>query len=192
MKAEGSNSTIIEKRRKALRRIISNYGQKGEKPSRKDLLFELSKKGFKIDLSTLYRDKTKINEESSFLRDIAETNYSAYVEEMWENLDFVIENSIEIYHKNFPITKTTKHEKNGKIETTIQTIKNHPESKQKFLRLILDATMEKVSLFSGSTINFSVAFLSKKMHQFKAENEQYKFELAQITEELTKIKNQTF
>jgi len=190
MKTKDSNSTTIEKRRKALRRIISDYGQKGKKPSRKELLFELAKKGFKIDLSTLYRDKTSINGENSFLRDIAEANYSVYVEEMWDNLDFIIENSIENYHKNFPITKTTKHEKNGEIETTIQTIKNNPDSKQKFLRLILDATMEKASLIKGDTINFSVAFLSKKLHKFEDELSLYKTDVEQKTREIENFKEE--
>jgi len=179
MKTKNSSAKIIKKRHDALRRIIVKFNQNGSSPTRKELLSELAKKGFKIDYSTLYRDRTSINAENSFIEDISRYNYSAYVEDIWDKLDWIIDNSMENYHKNIPITKKIEHEKNGVIETTIQKIENKSDSRYKFLRLILDASMAKFSMMRGDSINVSVALLEKKFQQLRDENIHYKDEYEQ-------------
>ena len=168
MKTTKSTVKDITERQALLKQIIDDYKKKGRQPSRKDLLVELEKRGHHIDMSTLYRDKTAINSENYFVVDIAETNYSAYMEEIWESYELIKQEAIKNYEKDWVITKEIERSKN-EPETITEKIYGHPDSKLRFLKLLKEATDSQVSLLKGDTLDVSVGFLGKKLGQYKEE-----------------------
>ena len=158
----------ITERQALLKQIIEDYHRKGRKPSRKDLLEYLEKRGYSIDMSTLYRDKAAINSENRFVVDMAETNYSGYMEEIWESLEYIKEEAIKNYEKDWVITKETKRSKN-ESETVTEKIHGHPDSKLRFLKLLNDVIDSQVLVMKGDTLDVSVGFLGKKLGQYKDE-----------------------
>jgi len=187
MKPRGSTAKEIENRRNALRKIILEVDKKGRKSTRKELLAELAKKGFKIDISTLYRDRTVLNTGNSFVLDISKTNYSAYMEEIWNNLETITEEAIENYHKNYSVIKTTERERNGVTERVTERVQNRLETRHKFLKLLLDGTMAKLSVMSGESLNASVAMIDIAFRELKDKVHNYEIESYHKTDEIDKL-----
>lgn len=137
----------IVTRQHTLEEIISNLKSENIPVTPKILLEKMKKKGYKIDRSTLYRDRLAVNQRNSFLRDLSESNYSDYVENMWNDIEFV---------------KQEAHE----------MMKNTTNARTRIIagKLMLETVRTKVELFSGSVLNVSVELLAKKMQKFREEN----------------------
>ena len=50
---------------------------------------QLDKSGFEMSASTIYRDMTAINRENTWVRDLAESNYSVYQENISNTFDWL-------------------------------------------------------------------------------------------------------
>jgi len=82
--------------------------KKGIPITRTYLIESLKKKGHIIDKSTLYRDRTFLNHNNTFIRDIAESNYSEMMQDIWEKLEWVEEQSLEQYSKKWTNSKVVQ------------------------------------------------------------------------------------
>ena len=70
-----------QKRQAKLKEIIYNYSQEGKFLTQKKALAELKEAGFEISRSELARDKHVIVTNNNWIKNLAEENYSAYMEE---------------------------------------------------------------------------------------------------------------
>lgn len=162
----------IQSRRNALRKIILEYEKQDKEITRNALLKELDKKGFHIDMATLYRDRTSLNKENTFIEDIAaESNYSAYIEEMFEKIHRVEEKAGQLYEMKWTDDKIIKREtRDGQFKEEHHTSEN-PGPKIGLLNVILKCQEAKLKMFSGDNINISVTLLGRKLEEYKVELE---------------------
>ena len=82
-------------RRREVMKIINQLRKKGQRVNRYTVKDQLDKLGFQISISTIYRDMTAINRENTWIRDLAESNYSAYQEEIDNNLEWIANQAVQ-------------------------------------------------------------------------------------------------
>ncbi len=129
-------------RRQCIQQTITKL-RKSDKPvNRFTVQSELTKAGYDISESTVYRDMTALNRENTWIRDLSESNYSAYQEEISNNLEWVIHQAATQYEK------TNDHV---------------------WLNIILKAQDTKMKYANGENINISAALLGKKFNELKDE-----------------------
>jgi len=155
----------INQRRKVIEEIYDDLVKNGKKPSAKNIMLELTKRGVLISRSTLYTDLTENNKGNTFLNDLVRYNYSAYLHEIWDNIEFVISESFEMYDK---LDKMNSDNSKSKSEDTPNDIKiTHP--KHLCLNTVLKATELKIKMLEGRPGDASLTLL---LHQFKMTEQQ--------------------
>lgn len=150
------NVADIIERQTILAEIISDQKAEHNPTTPKELLPKMKKRGYNIDRSTLYRDRLAINQRNSFVRDLSESNYSSYIQDMFENIDYVTDEAMQM------LTTT------GNDKTKILSGK-----------LILEGVRTKTEILSGKVLDISVELLSKKMRSMREENNNLQQELAE-------------
>jgi len=129
-------------RRREVLKIMTHLKKNGQRINRYTVKDQLDKSGFDMSVSTIYRDMTVINRENTWVRDLSESNYSAYQEDISNNLEWVIHQAITQFEKT----------------------KNHV-----WLNIMLKAQETKMKHTNGENINISAALLGKKFKQLKKE-----------------------
>ena len=140
-------STIddTQQRRLKLLDIVNQCREKGKLINRYTLQPELEKKGFNVSFATIYRDMTSINQKNTWVRDLAQSNYSAYQESISQNLEWI------------------EQQAQQKFEET----NNHV-----WLNIIHSVQQTKMKHTNGENITISAAMLGKKFNEIKKEDEQ--------------------
>jgi len=133
-------------RRQSLAKIVVDFKRHGKQITRYTLQPALKKAGFGVSYSTVYRDLTLLNRENTYVRDLAESNYSAYQEEIANSLDWVEQQARAEFLKN---------------KTYL------------YLGIIMKVQDLKIKHTSGENINVSVALLGKKFDQIQSELQKY-------------------
>lgn len=180
MRSKGTTVEDINLRRDVLAKIISDLKVEGVPVTKKILVEKMAKKGYKMDDSTLHRDRTELNKKNTFVRDMGESNYSSYIEEIATTLDYVTNEALAIYEAEWNKVAVNTKTKGGRIvkgrvvggETVFherKAEKNALHAKIQALRIINDATKCKLELLKGDTINISVALLGQKLNKLKDE-----------------------
>jgi Fe2+ or Zn2+ uptake regulation protein len=141
------NGTIddTQLRRQTLAKIVIEFRKEKKQVTRYTLQPELAKRGFDVSFATIYRDLTILNRDNTYVRDLAESNYSAYQEEIAESLDWV----------------------ESQARTEYELTQNHV-----FLNVILKVQDLKMKHTNGENINISAALLGKKFNQLKQESKE--------------------
>ncbi|QLH07206.1 hypothetical protein [Nitrosopumilus ureiphilus] len=88
------------------------------------------------------------------MRDSSESNYSNYIEIMWEDIELVKQGSQEMF-----------------LTAKSDSIKNNVG------KLILETVRTKIELLSSKALDISVELLGKKLRQFRDENQDLKQQL---------------
>ena len=155
MKKTQSSAQDIKKRRDALLFILLDFKKKGLEPSREQLLQFLSRKGYKIDLSTLYRDRCALNMENSFVKDLTFLpNYSAYMEDMWEDMEIVRRWCLEKIHDMWD--------------------SKNPHLMFQVGKLLHENVKTKIDFLNGGVLSLSISLLTKEVKKIKEENQALK------------------
>ncbi len=145
----------IVTRQHMLAEIIFKLNSEHKPCGPKVLLKLMKEKGYDVDRSTICRDRLAINRRNNFLKDLAESNYSFYIESMWSDIEFVIQGAHQMFI----------NAKNGM-------------SKIHAVKLILDTVKAKHELLNGRVLDVSVELLGKKLHKLKDENKVLREQLA--------------
>lgn len=184
MRTKKSSVENIGTRRNELRKIMLEYQQKGKLATRDQYLEELAKRGFCIDIATLYRDKIAINRTNTFVEDIAESQYSAMQEDIYNKLLYVEEQALQLYDKDW---KTSRFFKRSLPTGTIteSSIVQDDKPKIQCLGLIKDLQALKQNMLRGENIQLGVTLIGKKFDQVKEE-------LALVTKERDKLKRLSY
>ena len=138
------NIDDTQQRRIKLLEIINKFRAKGKLVNRYTLQPELAKAGFKVSFATIYRDMTSLNQNNTWVRDLAQSNYSAYQEDISNNLEW-----IEAQAKK-------------KFEETGQNV---------WLGIIHRVQETKMKHTNGENINISAALLNKKFTEMSSKKE---------------------
>jgi hypothetical protein len=133
-------------RRQSLAKIVMDFRRQGKQITRYGLQPELKKVGFDVSYSTVYRDLTVLNRANTYVRDLSESNYSAYQEDIANSLDWVEQQA----RAEFLDNKTYF-----------------------YLGIIMKVQDLKIKHTNGDNINISVALLGKKLDQMKSELQKY-------------------
>lgn len=159
-------------RRTILSGIITKLKREGKTINRFTLKPLLQRAGFDVDESTVYRDLTALNRENTWVRDLAESSYSAYQEDISDTLDWVVHQAKIQYKKKWTASKQMKKETGKGIVTEIVTTQELASPKTAFLNIILKAQELKMKHTNGENINVSAALLTKEFHEIKKRYEE--------------------
>jgi len=137
-------------RRLKLLHIVNQFREKGKLVNRYALQPELEKQGFTVSFVTIYRNMTSINQKKTWVRDLTQSNYSAYRKSISQNLEWVEQQAQQ------------KFEETG----------NHV-----WLNIIHSVQQTKMKHTNGENINISAVMLGKKFKEL-SNNEENQEELA--------------
>jgi len=135
-------------RRREVMKIMAHLKKNGQRINRYTVKDQLDKLGFDMSVSTIYRDMTALNRENTWVRDLAESNYSAYQEEIDNNLEWV------------------SHQVVKKFRDTGDHV---------WLNILLKTQESKMRHTAGENISVSVALLGEKYRKRMAELYQNNF-----------------
>ena len=127
-------------RRREIMKIITQLRKKGQRVNRYTVKEQLNKSGFEPSVSTVYRDMTAINRENTWVRDLAESNYSAYQEDISNTFDWL------------------EMQASKQFESTHDHV---------WLNIILKVQDSRIKHTRGENINISVALLGKKFKELE-------------------------
>lgn len=183
---KGSADNVI-KRRKALLAIIEDCYRQGIPVTNHVLLVKLAESGFSISHRQLFRDRTIINLENTFLADLGESNYSAFLEDIKDKIEWIEQQAIDLFNTKWVTKKAIKRQipdKDGDTIITEQQItENEAEPKARFLDIVGQCQKFKLDMLKGDNINIAVDLLSKKMRLIKDENAGLKTQLEKFKRE---------
>ena len=131
-------------RRREVMKIMTHLRKNGQRVNRYTVKEQLDKSGFEMSASTIYRDMTAVNRENTWVRDLAESNYSAYQEEIDNNLEWMAHQAVK------------------KFKETGDHV---------WLNILLKTQESKMKHTTGENINISVALLGEKCRKKIAELE---------------------
>ena len=143
----------LDARLDALTQIITEEYSDGRKIIGKEIIKKMKELGYpEYTKDTLYRDRCRLNRKNPFLRDMAESNYSKIVEEMWNDIELV----------------------NDKAKELLEDAKT-AEKKRSVGRLILETVELRDKILNGNVMDVSLSLLSNKLD--KLENDNRKLEI---------------
>ena len=162
-------------RREALLKIINQFKKDGKTVTRFSLQPALKEVGYDVSYSTIYRDMTILNRENTWVRDLVESNYSAYQEHIHDTLNMIEKEALKMYQEKPTIIKKTHKEisKNGEVtiieEANTEEVANMTVC---LLELILKVQSLRMKQTHGDNINVSAALLTAELReaQDKLEN----------------------
>lgn len=167
---KGRNTdVIIDTRRKVLMNIINEMHRTDQHIRPKTLLAKLAESGYKIDRMTLYYDRKFLAETNTFVRDIAESTYSQMIEDCHNNICYIRDQAIELASKTWQKSKAKRRNTAGQEMTETELTEDEAVPRERFYRLALDCEKQIMELLKGDVMNYSVAFLSKKLQRYKQE-----------------------
>lgn len=185
----GSQSVAaINARRDKIRIVMDKMAEKGKPITAHALLAECHKADIKISYGALVRDRIAINKTNTFVENIAESEYSAAMEEIWQSLDYIHAEAIDNYQRTWKQIQTRiRDTPKGKIKEVTET-HNQAGPKAMFLQIAKDALDLKLKYMSGDAVKLSVVLLNKKLAEFREQLELAKRERDKALDELKTIK----
>ena len=161
----------IAGRRLMLAKVIEKAQTDDKHLTEKEQLAIMKKKGYNMSRATLYTDKTALNRSNTFVRDLAESNYSKYIEDIFKTLDFVEAEARIQYNKKWTQDKVVKKETQDGVMVETHITEEQAMPKNMFLLTIARAAELKARLLAGDAVHISVALLAQKFAKMTNELE---------------------
>lgn len=161
----------ITTRRHEVEKIISHLKKNNKKVNRYTVHEILVTKGYNTHISTVYRDITAVNRENTWVRDLSESNYSTYMEDIYNSLEWAETQAVEQYNKTWTANKIVKKQTNEGDTTETTTTQELGAPKNAFLSTFIKANELKHKMLTGDNINISAALLGKKLNELKKQVE---------------------
>ena len=167
-----STKATLLQRQAVLQRLHNDHPSTSADGTTDSIIQQMREAGFKdYNRQMHYRDKTDLNKNSTFLIDLAQFNYSAYIEEISDNLRFIEEQAKAMYRQEWNQDKTiTKHiVVNNELVQVEEHHKTAPIAAPKLKALEIIANVQKLrtDLVSGDTLNISAALIGKKFREMQ-------------------------
>lgn len=157
----------IEIRQQHLSEVIQKIQGKNNIVVWQHILKEMHRSGYPgYTRMNLYTDRTALNSKNSYIRNFL-PNYSAFQQEIAENLDWVINEAKRNYNKKWTQTIQTQREtKDGKFK--IQTIKTELAGPKKmFLDVVLKAVDLQQQHAGGQNVQIAAVVIQKELQDKK-------------------------
>ncbi len=161
-------------RRDALAAVLEDALRKDIHPKRSYLLEAMRKKGHPVSVPVLYADMTALNRGNTFVRDLTESNYSAYIEEIYRRLQWVEAEAERQYGREWTTNQRIIRVGPQGEETETHITEEQAQPKAQFLALIAKTQELKHKILVGDTTQLSAALLSEKFQSMKEELETLK------------------
>lgn len=160
----------VEKRREKLQEILNDNFANGSILTSKMIMDKMKDAKFPYsNRRDLYRDRVALAKNNSFVRDMAESTYSANMEESFEVFTHIRDEALRLAGSEWEKRKhKTKNADTG-VSTENETITDEAGPKNMFLNLAMNAEKCRVDMMNGDLLNYSVAFLGKKLNQYKTQ-----------------------
>lgn len=164
------NLAVITIRRNVLQEILGD----GKRHERSEILLRMKGRGYpEYNSMAYYRDATAINKKSSFVKDLITSNYSAYVEEIWNRLADVEEKANQVYNQTWTNSKKLTRQalaKGVKVDLAeeVQT-EEVAAPKLKALEIIAHVQELKHKVIIGDNLQLSAAMLGEKFKEMESE-----------------------
>lgn len=166
------------------------YGQvevqlvkEGKPLTNKNVMLGMEKAGWKGDRWQFYYIQKKWQENSNFVVSIAETQYSAMIEDIYRKLMNIEDQCFELAEENWTVRKTRTGD-GSEGSSYVETEDNQYKPKHDFLKLAKEVQKEKRELLKGDVINVSVAMLEKKFQKLRDESEAKTAEIQHLKKQL--------
>lgn len=159
-----STVKVVLERRAALKETIDEARKKGIPISRDYLITELEKRDFKSNRNILYDDRTALNREgNTFIADLTEANYSQYMQDIFEKLIWIEDESMIQYNKKWTNSKLVTKNNGEKGEQTEKHITGElAQPKAAFLGILRETQKLKYEFLSGNNVHLSAALIAQK------------------------------
>ncbi len=180
----GKNSvTEINDRRLKLQDIMAEYDLKGKPYTQAQLVKDLHKHKFDIDIRTLRRDLDAVNAGNDFVTKLATVNYSKFVETCFTKLDRIEDAALKIYKKKWTQSKkVTRVTPDGESEETVITAEL-AAPKIAAQKLMAEVQDMKLKAIGGNILDDSVAAMTKRFQDLQQQ-------VAALEEENKSLKEQ--
>ena len=167
-----SNRAIITQRRAVLQKTQNDHPSTSANGTVDGIIQQMKDAGFKDYTRRMYyHDKTELNQNSTYVLDMTQFNYSAYMEEVSDDLRFIKEQALAMYRQEWNQDKTiTKHiVVNNELVQVEEHHKTAPIAAPKLKALEIIANVQKLrtDLVSGDTLNISAALIGKKFREMQ-------------------------
>jgi len=181
----------VEYLSKVIEKLQQNYS--GRPPSRKEIMDQMKLIGFDISRTTLWRYRAKINKVKSAVRDLLEEgSYSAYFDHNMELLDYIEEQAIACYNKQWTNAKSIKKQTYTKDHgiVDLQEIQQTPEThsgKAAFLNILAKVVDLRTNATNNENLDLSCSMLSEEFQNVKEKAESLEQKNNELEKELKSI-----
>lgn len=159
VKWKGNSIDNKEKRLAALEAILEEYNKEDKKPSPREVIAKLAKKGFKISRQNYYFSCTELAINDPFVKDLADKTYSKYIHDCFDTIDFAEREARKILEKKWTRSSATQREifvdGNKQIVTDKTITQELAEPHLRALEEIRNCAVAKVKLLGGDIIKAS-------------------------------------
>ena len=173
-KKKGDTDLNQEQRRNHVRLLMTRFHSEGKQITGIAVQNELSKfpKPILVSLETIYQDIKAVNSKNTFVRDIAQYNYSQMCENSFHNYSWIYEEARKNYDKSWTLNRTiTRKDEDGNVTEEVVETGELASGKQGFLRVMKEAQREMDNLREGRMMKVSVALINNEFVQLKTELE---------------------
>jgi hypothetical protein len=172
--------------------VQMELAKQGKPISPKALMLGMETKGYKINYQQYLTVKKKINEQCTFVTDIAESDYSSMIRDIYEKIVFIETECLDLAKEDWRIRKqrTGDATDEGSRNTWVETEDNQHKPKHDFYDLALKCQKEKRELLKGDVINVSGALLSQKFQQVRDESEEKSNEIKRLKSKLKALQDE--
>jgi hypothetical protein len=193
---KGKVDDIME-RRIHLCKVITEFNDKGIRPTRQMLLKRMRDDGYNISNDTLHRDWVHEMRSNTFLRDLGESTLSHYIEEVFADIDSMKEYFYK-WMENPPTikeqTNVPRLDKKGNIMTdnkgnmlyTIEKQIVETISPITIMEILAKSVQLRIAVLKGDIVNTAWAMLADNFDELKKKVEAQAKELEQYKNEPTK------
>ena len=141
-----------------------------------NLVTGLEAKGLKVlTRGKLYRLKQTASEKNNFVLNIARSQYSAMVQDIYDKILFIEDKIAGLAEDDLTMHETETSTGDGEhanYEKT-KTIDNQHKPRHDFYRLLLDCQTAKTKILSGDIMNVSIAMIEQNFNKLRDERNEY-------------------
>jgi hypothetical protein len=169
-----------------LKDVHVELAKEGKPATTKNLMSGLEAKGLKFTYDQFYTVRKKLNERSTFVTAIAQSQYSGMVQDIYEKLNYIEDQCLELASEDWTETKTRSGD-GSEGSSFVETTPNQYKPKHDFLKLAKEVQKEKRELLKGDVINVSVAMLEKKFQEVRDESKAKSEQIQHLQKKLKEL-----
>jgi cell division protein FtsB len=179
------NNKTIKQQVKMYCDVEAELIKEGKMITNQNIATGLEAKGLKsLTRGKLYRLKQTASEKNNFVLNIARSQYSAMVQDIYDKILFIEDKISGLAEDDWTMHETETSSGDGdhaNFEKT-KTIDNQHKPRHDFYRLLLDCQTAKTKILSGDVMNVSIAMIEQNFNKLRDERDEYLKEIKRLRE----------